>query len=77
MRTGNRREKKSFFLLGALSMLTILLLTGAVTGPHPGKYQMESIVKNNAVQLYVMDTTTGKVKWVKDMNVTFDEMKGD
>ncbi len=70
-------QKKIIFSSGSVehTCTSPLLLTGAVTGPHPGKYQMKSIVRNNSVQLYVMDTTTGKVKWVKDMNVTFDEMK--
>ena len=77
MGTGIWREKILCFIFGVLSMLAILLLTGATSGPQSGKYQMESIVRNNTVQLYVMDTATGRVKWVDDMNIPFDEMKSD
>ena len=77
MAAANRREKILWSVVGVLSVLFILLLTGAATSPHPGRYQLESIVKNNTVQLYVMDTATGRVKWVDDMNVSFEAMKGD
>ncbi len=71
------RERISYLIIGALSTMAILLLTG-ISGSYPvGKYQMEPIVRNNITQIYVMDTTTGKVKWVNEMNISFDEMKGD
>ena len=71
------REKISYFIMGILSVLAILVLTGA-TGMNPvGKYQMESVVRSNITHIYVMDTTTGRVKWVDDMDTPFDEMKGN
>lgn len=71
------REKISYFIMGILSVLTILVLTGA-TGSNPvGKYQMESIVRSRNTHIYVMDTTTGRVKWVDEMDTPFDEMKGN
>jgi len=71
------RIKISYFIMGILSVLITLVLTGA-TGINPvGKYQMESVVRSNNTHVYVMDTTTGRVKWVDDMDTPFDEMKGN
>ncbi|WP_319548729.1 hypothetical protein [Desulfogranum marinum] len=70
--------KNSVLLLtGALSMLAIFLLTGAVTQAPPGKYEMEVVVRDRSTQIYVLDTTTGAVKWVDAMNTPFEQMKGD
>lgn len=77
MSTNVWREKVSYFICGALCVLAVLLLTG-ISGSYPvGKYQMEPIVRNSITQIYVMDTTTGRVKWVNKMNISFDEMKDD
>lgn len=77
MSTSVWRDKVSCFICGALCMLAVLLLTG-ISGSYPvGKYQMESIVRNSITNVYVMDTTTGRVKWVNKMNISFDEMKDD
>lgn len=77
MSTVALQGKISFFLIGALSILAVVLLTGA-SGTNPvGRYQIEIVVRNNITQIYVMDTTTGTVKWVDDMNKPFTEMKGD
>ena len=76
MSTNGWREKISYFIMGVLSVLTVLLLTGAADNNPIGKYEMESIVRSNITHLYVMDTTTGRVKWVDDMDTPFDEMKG-
>jgi hypothetical protein len=71
------REKVSFFIIGALSTAVIFLLIGATNNYPFGRYQMESIVRNNTVQIYAMDTTTGVIKWVDDMNIPFTQMKGE
>ncbi|MBM9513060.1 hypothetical protein [Desulfogranum marinum] len=74
----SRFGKNSVLLLtGALSMLAIFLLTGAVTQAPPGKYEMEVVVRDRSTQIYVLDTTTGAVKWVDAMNTPFEQMKGD
>ncbi|MCF6238944.1 MAG: hypothetical protein L3J79_09065 [Candidatus Marinimicrobia bacterium] len=71
------RGKVLFFIMGVLSVLAAFLLTGA-TGVAPvGRYQMESVVRSNITHIYVIDTTTGRVKWVDDMDTTFDAMKGN
>jgi hypothetical protein len=71
------RERISYFIIGILSVLTIFLLTGAASINPVGKYQMETISRNNITHIYVMDSTTGKVKWVDEMDTPFDEMKGN
>ncbi len=63
-------------LIGALTMLLLVLLSGATMTPGGGKYQMEAVVRERITQVYVMDTTTGVVKWVDKMNTPFEEMKG-
>ena len=37
----------------------------------PGKYEMEVVVRDRSTQIYVLDTTTGAVKWVDSMNTPF------
>ncbi len=77
MSTVTLQGKLSFFLIGVFSILAVFFLTGA-SGTNPvGRYQIEIVVRNNITQIYVMDTTTGVVKWVDDMNKPFTEMKGD
>ncbi|MDJ0912571.1 MAG: hypothetical protein QNI95_03320 [Desulfobacterales bacterium] len=70
------REKMVFLMIGILSVLAILFLTAANNIQPVGKYQMECVVRNNFTDVYVIDTTTGVVKWVDDMNTPFEKMKG-
>jgi heme/copper-type cytochrome/quinol oxidase subunit 4 len=77
MLTGKLREKLVGFVLGVLTVITLLLLTGAVSSDSTVRYQMETVVRNNVIQIYVMETATGRVKWVDKMNVPFEAMQGD
>ncbi len=70
------REKMVFLMIGILSVLAILFLTAANNIQPVGKYQMECVVRNNFTDVYVIDTTTGVVKWADDMNTPFEKMKG-
>ena len=70
------RERMGFLMIGILSVLAILFLTAANNIQPVGKYQMECVVRNNFTDVYVIDTTTGVVKWVDDMNTPFEKMKG-
>lgn len=70
-------RKVAVFLFGVLSTLAVFFLTGAGGVTPVGKYQMEIVMRDRTTQIYVMDTSTGVVKWVKDMNTPFSEMKGD
>lgn len=72
------RENWGYIFIGGIGMLILLLLTGASLQPSSvGKYQMEVISRDRATHIYVMDTTTGVVKWVDKMNIPFEKMKGD
>lgn len=71
------REKAYFFIIGLLCASAIFLLTGARDMNPVGQYQMEVVVRDRITQIYVMDTTTGTVKWVDAMNKPFPEMKGN
>lgn len=65
------------FLAGAFSVLILLLLTGAADQAPVGKYEMEIAHRERTYLVYVLDTTTGAVKWVEEMNTPFTELKGD
>jgi hypothetical protein len=77
MWTSKLRGNFVSILVGGMGMLILLLLTGAGLQPSVGKYQMEVISRDRATHIYVMDTTTGVVKWVDKMNTPFEKMKGD
>jgi hypothetical protein len=57
-----------YFFLGALSVLGLLFLTGASDFQQIGRYQISSVVKRGFVENYVIDTTTGAIKYVSDKN---------
>lgn len=81
----NVRKHFSVFFLGVFAMGTILLLSGAKevetaaksNETTVGRYQMEIVVRDRITQIYVMDTTSGVVKWVDAMNTPFGQLKGD
>jgi len=57
-----------YFLLGALSVLSFLFLVGANDFQQIGRYQISTVVKGEFVDNYVIDTTTGAVKYVSNKN---------
>ena len=65
------------FLAGAFSVLIMFLLTGAANQAPVGKYEMEIAHRERTYLVYVLDTTTGAVKWVEEMNTPFTELKND
>jgi len=71
------RERVTFFIVGILAVLGFFSLTGASNTSPVGKYQMELLVRNRIAEVYVMDTTTGMVKWAAEMNTPFEKMKGE
>ncbi len=77
MLTSKLRGNWVSILVGGMGMLILLLLTGASLHPSAGRYQMEVAVRDRITQIYVMDTTTGVVKWVDKLNIPFEQMKGD
>ncbi len=82
MNTNSALTKILLFVLGG----TVVVLLGGAKGAGQlpekkgteiGRYQMEVVVRDRITQIYVMDTTTGSVKWVDSMNTPFTGMKGD
>ena len=74
------RQKNNIliFSLGVFSVLTVLLFTGVSSQSPVGKYEMEVIsTTGRTSQIYVLDTTTGQVKWVDSLNTPFVQMKGE
>ncbi len=77
--TSDTKNGIIMFLAGAISVLILLLLTGAADQSQApvGKYEMEIAHRERTYLVYVLDTTTGAVKWVEEMNTPFTELKGN
>lgn len=71
------QDRKLLGCIGLACILAVLLLTGAGNKNPVGQYQMEIVVRDRITQIYVMDTSTGVVKWVDAMGKPFAEMKGE
>ncbi len=72
-------NKASFFLLGIFLILVLLFLTGADTmrSQETGRYRMSVAIRGNFTDIYVIDTTTGVVKYLgKDEGKPFDQVGG-
>ncbi len=72
-------NKASFFLLGIFLILVLLFLTGADTmrSQETGRYRMSVAIRGNFTDIYVIDTTTGVVKYLgKDEGKPFDRVGG-
>ena len=65
-------------VLGILLSALLLFLTGAAGGGlQSGRYDGFAVVKGNFTDVYVIDTTSGVVKWVgDDMGKPFEQIKG-
>ena len=78
MNADNLTGRFGYFLLGILACIGILFLTGAGNGGQVGRYQVSTCLKRDWVYVYVIDTTTGAVKFIydeKDENKPFEEIK--
>jgi hypothetical protein len=73
----NRRKDVLLFIAGALSVLSLFLLTGAGAQSPIGKYDITVAHRGETHLIYVIDTTTGSVRWVDSMNTPFTELKKD
>lgn len=68
----------TYVLLGAVAVLGLFFTLGAVpNNAQIGRYQISTCLKRDWVYVYVIDTTTGAVKFVdeKNENKPFDEIK--
>jgi hypothetical protein len=77
MNEENRKPGLWIAVFGAFFLLSIFLLTGAQYASQVGRFQMEVITRNNFTDIFVIDTTTGVVKYLgKDEGKPFSEVKG-
>lgn len=68
----------AYIILGAVVMLGLVFVIGAgQNGTQVGRYQISTCLKRDWVYVYVIDTTTGVVKFVdeKNENKPFEEIK--
>jgi hypothetical protein len=66
-----------WFGTGLLLALALVALTGAGGEAPIGRYQMEIISRTGFTDIFVIDTTTGVIKYVgKDEGKPFDQVQG-
>jgi hypothetical protein len=68
----------AYIILGAVIMFGLVFVIGAgQNGTQVGRYQISTCLKRDWVYVYVIDTTTGVVKFVdeKNENKPFEEIK--
>jgi len=77
MKTTGWFEKFAFLIIGAGVVIALLFLTGAASVPQIGRYQIEGVSRGDSNDVYVIDTTTGAVKWwdTKHENIPFEKIK--
>jgi hypothetical protein len=64
-------------VLSAFFLLSFFLLAGAQYESQVGRFRMAVITRNNFTDIFVIDTTTGVVKYLgKDEGKPFSEVKG-
>ena len=78
MNRQNRKQSLWIVLLGAFILLSIFLFGGAQYESQISRYRMQVITRNNFTDIFVIDTTTGVVKYLgKDEGKPFPEVKGN
>ncbi len=77
MKLTHWRERILFFFLGVFVVFALFLITGASHGPQTGRYQISSWTRGQFVGAMIVDTATGRVKYVdeKNENKPFEEIK--
>ena len=66
-----------WFAAGLLLALALVALIGAGGEAPIGRYQMELMSRTGFTDIFVIDTTTGVVKYVgKDEGKPFDQIQG-
>ena len=67
----------SFFIIGTIVMFAFLFLTGANNVSQIGRYQINSVSRGEFTDVYVIDTTTGAIKWwdTKYENMPFEQIE--
>ena len=65
MKPSNWREKIAYLSIGAAATVMLMFLAGATTTDKSeiGRYRMCCASRGSFTEVYVIDTTTGVVKW--------------
>ena len=77
MKSSKWVAKISFFLIGVIVVFAFLFLTGATNVSQIGRYQINSVSRGEFTDVYIIDTTTGAVKWwdTKYENMPFEQIE--
>ena len=77
MKSSKWLAKISFFLIGVIVVFAFLFLTGATNVSQIGRYQINSVSRGEFTDVYIIDTTTGAVKWwdTKYENMPFEQIE--
>lgn len=77
MKTITMPKPVVYLMMGFFLFLAFVVLTGAIAEHDVGRYRMAVITRNSITDVYVIDTSSGVVKYVgRDEGKPFAQMKG-
>lgn len=77
MKYSKQRNRVAVFLMGALIVLSFVLLSAAESTRQVGRYRMNVVTRGNFTDIYIIDTVTGVVKYAgKDEGKPFEAISG-
>ena len=79
MKTMALRKRTFFVVMGIFILFALVLITGATNSntDQIGRYRMGVVIRNSFTDIFVIDTTTGVVKYLgKDEGKPFDQVQG-
>jgi hypothetical protein len=68
MKRIGRAAPLGFFLMGGLMAAALFFLLGSGPADQVGRYQISTCLKRDWVNVFVVDTATGVVKFVDEKN---------
>lgn len=73
----SRHKSVAIFLMGAMAVISFVLLAGADSTQLVGRYRMSVVVQSSFTHIYIIDTVTGVVKYAgKDEGKPFEAITG-
>ena len=79
MDTQVSKRTVSYLVAVGFVLLILVLFTGAthMNDSQVGRYRMSVVIRNSFTDIFVIDTTTGVIKYVgKDEGKPFEQIKG-
>lgn len=77
MRQEKSKKHTLWLLAGILLVLALTMLTAANHSDQVGRYRMALVNRSGFTDIFVIDTTTGVIKYVgKDEGKPFEQIKG-